>query len=390
MNRVFPHHFRGRYPPAVNAKGLGRVIPGPVRRKCHKEQAIERLFTGSGTSVRLLSEIGRGGEGVVFETDRSNLVAKVYHDKKDNYRRFEKVRKLIEHRVSDPSFCQPMEILCDSQRVPCGFLMPQVPKAALSLQESVFRPTNLLKIHPNWTRRESTELVFTILEKIQLLHSHGILIGDISPVNILMSDPKTVHLIDCDSFQIDRFPCPVATPLFTPPELQGMSLMHAFRTVEHELFAVAVLLFMIFMPGKGPYSHKGGEEAIANIRKRHFPYSLGEKSSDGAPIGPWRLCWSHLSRKIKTAFHMSFHRDYAGKPRVTIQQWLTILRQYAWFLSQDQNVFQGPARHTGIDLSIMPENFRRVRTEDGRIEPPWRTDGLTDREAMVQRLNLFS
>ena len=87
---------------------------------------------------------------------------------------------------------------------------------------------------------------------------------------------------------------------------------------------------------------------------------------------------------------MSFHRDHAGKPRVTIDQWLTILRQYAWFLDQEQNVFHGPARHIGIDLSIMPENFRRVRTEDGRIEPPWRNDGLTDRETMAHGLHLFS
>ena len=340
--------------------------------------------------VRLLRELGRGGEGTVFETDRSNLVAKLYHNGENDNRKVEKLRKMIDRRVNDSSFCQLFDLLYDHRRKFRGFLMPQVPKAAQTLQESVMRPSKLLQAYSWWTRRESTELAITILEKIQLLHSHGFLIGDISPVNILMTDSKTVHFIDFDSYQIDRFPCPVATPLFTPPELQGMSLRHALRTVEHELFAVAVLLFMIFMPGKGPYSHKGGEEAISNIRKRHFPYSLGERHSDGAPIGPWRLCWSHLSRKIKTAFHMSFHRDHAGKPRVTIDQWLTILRQYAWFLSQDENVFHGPAHHTGIDLSIMPENFRRVRTEDGRIEPPWRNDGHTDKQAMARGLNLFS
>ena len=383
MNQVTQPHFRGRCPPVKEITSL------KFKDHC-QNQSANRLYTCSDFSIHLLYELGRGGEGSVYETDHQAMVAKVYHKGLNNRQRFEKIHKMTALKLNDRSFCCPTEMLRDQRRVFRGFLMPRVPKTALTLQESVLRPSKLLRDQPLWTRRESTELAITILEKIRLLHSHGILIGDISPVNILMSDSKTVHFIDCDSYQIDQFPCPGATPLFTPPELQGMSLRHALRTIEHELFAVAVLLFMIFMPGKGPYSHKGGEEAISNIRKRHFPYSLGERHSDGAPIGPWRLCWSHLSRKIKTAFHMSFHRDHAGKPRVTIDQWLTILRQYAWFLSQDENVFHGPAHHTGIDLSIMPENFRRVRTEDGRIEPPWRNDGHTDKQAMARGLNLFS
>jgi len=380
MNHCGRQSYRGRYPPVINKD----------RSKSQSYQPTDILFARSGKPVQLLRKIGQGGEGSIHETDWPNLVAKVYHKGMNDRRQLEKIQQLIDLRIGDPSFCLPTEILHDHGQVFRGFLMPRMPATAISLQGSIFQPTKLLATYPNWTRRESTELAITILKKIQLLHSRGILIGDISPTNILMSDSRTIHFIDCDSYQIDRFPCPVATPLFTPPELQGMSLRQTFRTVEHELFAIAVLLFMIFMPGKGPYSHKGGDQAIANIRKGHFPYSLGERHSDGAPIGPWRLCWSHLSRNIKTAFHRSFHRDHISKPRVSIDRWLTILRKYAWFLSRDENVFHGPAHNTGVDLSIMPANFRRVRTEDGRIEPPWRTDSLTDRQARTRNLKLFS
>ena len=47
------------------------------------------------------------------------------------------------------------------------------------------------------------------------------------------------------------------------------------RTIAHENFSVATLLFMIMLPGKPPYAHQGGEGLGQNIVNMNFSYPLG-------------------------------------------------------------------------------------------------------------------
>jgi DNA-binding helix-hairpin-helix protein with protein kinase domain len=50
----------------------------------------------------------------------------------------------------------------------------------------------------------------------------------------------------------------VGTDAFTPPELIRKNFKSILRTFENEYFTVAVLMFMILMYGKHPYSKVGG------------------------------------------------------------------------------------------------------------------------------------
>ncbi|RML94152.1 hypothetical protein APX70_07765, partial [Pseudomonas syringae pv. maculicola] len=64
--------------------------------------------------------------------------------------------------------------------------------------------------------------------------------------NLLVTQDSTkLWMVDTDSFQIEGFPCPVGTVNFTAPEIQGVNYGTFMRTKEHELFAVATMLFMI-------------------------------------------------------------------------------------------------------------------------------------------------
>jgi hypothetical protein len=198
----------------------------------------------------------------------------------------------------------------------------------------------------------------------------------------LTKDENTIYLVDSDSYQIEKFPCPVGTVNFTAPEIQGVDFRTFLRRPEHELFAVAILLFMILMPGKTPYSHQGGESGYLNIKEMHFPYPLGENHSDGAPLGPWRFCWSHLTFGIKEAFHRSFHRDHKQKPRVTLGEWLKLLRDYEKLLDLPTHAFNGPKRRIGFDLSILPQNLRIVAGQDNVPED----DGQTDMQKEFRKL----
>jgi hypothetical protein len=225
-------------------------------------------------------------------------------------------------------------------------------------------------------------LAINVLDCVGLIHASNALIGDVNAMNILVESERSVYLVDCDSYQVGRYPCPVGAINFVAPELQGLDLHRHIRNMEHELFAIATLLFMILMPGKPPYSHQGGGDGAANIRRMHFPYALGEKPTDGAPLGAWRLCWSHLNRPLKDAFHRTFHADYRGKPRTTVNEWICLLKEYQEVLSRPNATFRGPKVDYGFDLSILPHNRRYVR---GRgKEPP--LGGPTDLQRAVRRM----
>lgn len=348
-------------------------------------EATGCVYYYNGQQVRLLKKLASGGEGTVYETDQPSVLCKIYHPSglKEGARR--KVELMVTRRVSHPAICWPTEAVRDSQGVFRGFLMPRA--SGEPLGHGLFIPTVWLAKHPNWTRKDSVRLAISILEGIEFLHRMKVLLGDINPMNILVKDANTVYFVDCDSYQVEGFPCPVGSINFVAPEIQGQDFTRFLRTPEHELFAVATLVFMIMMPGKPPYSHQGGADGAANIRKMHFPYPLGEKGSQGAPEGAWRFCWSHLNRALKEAFHASFDSASQGQARVKISEWIRLLRNYEFTLSKDANVFTGPTPAVGYDLSLLPQNKRYWQNDDGVVLPyPISQDGETDLQRSVKKI----
>lgn len=338
------------------------------------------VYLYDGRQIRLIKKLASGGEGTVYETDQSNVLCKIYHSSRltDGARR--KIELMVTRRVFHPAISWPTDAVRDSQGIFRGFLMPRA--FGEPLGHGLFIPPVWSAKHPNWTRRESVCLAIRILEGIKFLHQMKVLLGDINPMNILVKDENTVFFVDCDSFQVEGFPCPVGSINFVAPEIQGQDFAGFLRTPEHELFAVATLAFMIMMPGKQPYSHQGGADGGANIKKMHFPYPLGEKGSQGAPEGPWRFCWSHIVHSIKVFFYQTFHIDFQGQTRITVVSWLRELRYYENILNMDDRVFRGRMPQYGFDLSILPQNLRYVEGK-GRPLP---LGGETDLQKSVRRM----
>ena len=362
------------------ASSLGR--PLQTRQTAHEGDA---LFLKDGSRITLRRTFASGGEGTIYELDDRSLLCKVYHQNKLTADRQEKIELMLTRTVNDPMICWPREAVYDSASVFRGFIMRRAPGKPVPLGHSLFIPAAFVKTRLSWTRLESSRLAMTILQKIERLHDMNVLIGDINPQNILLEDEKTVYFVDCDSYQVEGYPCPVGTVNFTAPEIQGSDFRHFLRTNEHELFSVATLLFMIFMPGKSPYSHQGGEDGAANIRKMHFPYALGGRGSEEAPEGPWRRCWSHLIPEMKEAFDCCFHESHRGESRVSIEKWLLLLDECSALLSNPRKAFMGPRRQIGFDLSILPQNTCRAGKQ-GAEKPRWPNDSLTDRDRDLQRL----
>lgn len=383
---VSPRPLRPRPTPAANLpQPFARTsrLEGGLETLLHAKEDVEnagcvRLYNGQ--QVRLSKKLASGGEGTVYETDQPGILCKIYHPNRltDGARR--KIELMVTRRVTHPAICWPTEAVRDSQGVFRGFLMPRATGEPLG--HGLFIPTVWLSKRPNWTRKDSVRLTISILEGINYLHRMKVLLGDINPMNILVQDASNVFFVDCDSYQVEGFPCPVGSINFVAAEIQGQDFARFLRTPEHELFAVATLAFMIMMPGKPPYSHQGGEDGAANIKKMHFPYPLGEKGAQGAPEGAWRFCWSHLTRPIKEAFHQVFHADFQGQPRITVSSWLRNFRTYERNLGKPTSIFTGPTPQYGFDLSILPHNFRYLRDK----ELPLPTGGETDLQRSVKKM----
>lgn len=300
----------------------------------------EIVYTSQG-QIKLIKELGAGGEAIVYETSTS-YVAKIY--KKDNLtaRKYEKIKLMLTKKINCLGVCYPVEIIYNSNKEFVGYLMPRA--EGIELQKSVFAPKPLfLRKFPEWKKRDTVQLCITILKKIRYLHDRNIIIGDINPANILVVSPKQVYFVDTDSFQIEDFPCPVGTTNFTAPEIQRKHFPDFLRTMGNENFAVATLMFMIMLPGKPPYSQQGGEDPVSNIIKMDFSYPFGESSNKKTPEGPWRYIWSHLTYDLKEAFYHTFRKE--GKysleeKRLSANEWLVKFKIFLELLDSGKYIKQ--------------------------------------------------
>ncbi|HWH87880.1 MAG TPA: hypothetical protein VNV36_14045 [Pseudomonas sp.] len=283
--------------------------------------------TSSQRQLALGKPISSGGEGTIHAVAGTSEVCKIYHSHKLTIRRLEKVRLMVTRKIDEPGICWPTELVFNAQQEFVGYVMPRA--EGKTLQSSVFVKQVLLQNFTKWTRRDLVNIAIAFLKQVQYLHSLNIIVGDINPMNLLVTaDSNKVWMVDTDSFQIGHFPCEVGTVPFTAPEIQDEKYGDYLRTKNHELFAIATMLFMILLPGKPPYSQQGGGTAADNIKNMNFPYRFKKGSGIGkasvTPVGVWQHIWSHLPYPLKQAFSNTFE-DNQRRP---ISDWLKLLTQY--------------------------------------------------------------
>lgn len=293
------------------------------------------VFTEDGKEYILGEMLGSpGGEGTVYRVNVPGLAAKIYNEEHCTERRREKIRLMSASRLISDGICLPRETLYTRNHEFTGYIMQEAKGydlVYLLREKEVFS-----KRFPNWKKSDMVQLAITILHKIQYLHNHDVLIGDINLLNMLFVSPDEVYFLDTDSYQFQGFPSPVGAVHFTAPELQGKDLATTLRTPGNENFAVAVLVFMLMMQGLSPYAHQGGTTPAENIKQGLFPFGVGEKKVSNVwnvqPTGSARFQWSHLMRGLKEAFWDTFHADGEHRPegkRYTASELLGIMKKYS-------------------------------------------------------------
>lgn len=296
--------------------------------------AGDLVTTASGKPLRLLKEISKGGEGVIYETDTPSLVCKIYHATELTTLRRQKIELMVTRKLNRADICWPTDMVYNRHSEFVGYLMPKA--QGKTVFSGLFVKPLFLKTYPTWGRIDLLNVCLAFLEQIRFLHGMNILVGDINAHNLLVTQDSTkLWMVDTDSFQIEGFPCPVGTVNFTAPEIQGVTYKTFMRTKEHELFAVATMLFMILFPGKPPYSQQNGGSQSDNIKAKNFPYrDFDDKenhSGENAPEGDWQTIWNHLKKDVRIAFQKTF-RD---GDRISVDEWIDLLSRYRFSIKKN-------------------------------------------------------
>lgn len=336
---------------------------------------------------KLMKLLGSGGEAKIYEIN-DFTVAKIYEQDKINERKRVKIEKMLSKNIKCLGICYPQEILYNEHGEFVGYLMPKA--QGKTLQTSILQKAELMKNFPNWNKKDIVQLCITILEKINYLHEHNIILGDINASNILVKSPLEIYLVDVDSYQIEDFPCPVGVVYFTAQEIfeenkKYKNYYHKTRTydqylrsMEMDYFAIAVLLFMIVMGGKNPYSIKGGDSVEENIKNMNFAYPLKGLTNEKVPAGPWIYIWSNLPYFIKDNFYNTFNRkgNY-NKPytRLLTKRWLEDFKLYSRILKSSMsiqnkrilNLYPNDYKEILKVLEIKRQTVQEKKTEEGII-----------------------
>ncbi len=314
------------------------IIPEDICLIKDSNQRSVFVSTEGGKRFYLREMIGRGGEGSVYTTDEAGIVAKIYKPASFTNIFEDKIRFMVDNQIGNDRIIWPIHALYDGKGIFTGYAMRFVPGENLHdvvMSRDRESPSCILSMD----RRQILGIIISVLENIVYLHKRNILLGDVKLDNIVISEKngfRAACMVDCDSFQIDRFPAPKLTAEYAPPELsKHMKSLDYFRTFENEYYSLFVLLFRILHKGVLPYSQQNAPDWVDKSYEGIFPYSLNRiETEKRAPRGYPPVNWSHLPSYIKKAFiYVGKHDPGYFENRISADEWLELFRAYAEDLS---------------------------------------------------------
>ena len=295
------------------------------------------IASDTNRAITLTQQIADSGEGTVWTTERSNILAKVF--KQPTQERTDKLRVMIANRPSDPnahrahlSFAWPEVLLTNEFGLVVGFLMPQIlgGRELLQIYNPSLRKRRNLEVDWKFLHVTATNIAHII----QAIHERGYVIGDIKPQNILVNNRAMVSIIDTDSFQV-RDPlngevhrCMVASQGFTPPELLGQDISTTVQNIYHDHFRLGVLIHYLLFgnhPFQGKWTRSGDSPQQEQlIKNRWWPYA------PNSPIqpGPSTISLDVVDSQIKQYFLKCFNDGYDNPAlRPSADDWYYALRR---------------------------------------------------------------
>jgi len=294
------------------------------------------FVTGTGKTIEIGRELGKGGEGSVYEVPANHhWVSKLYnaHHQPDASKQA-KLRFMA--NTADKELLSyaawPQETLHKTPNGPIvGFLMPKV--SGRVPIHMLYSPAHRRQDYPQAAWDFLLFAARNTAAAFAAIHNRGHVLGDVNQGNVLVGADSKVVLIDTDSFQINAngttHLCKVGVTHFTPPELQGVASFDRMpRTSKHDNFGLALLIFHLLFGGRHPYSGvplraDAGEALEKDIQAFRYAYAPdGQRRGFNPP--PKSIPISILPDPIQAMFTLAFTENGVnGRP--TAQQWVTAL-----------------------------------------------------------------
>lgn len=283
--------------------------------------------------------IGKGGEGEVYTVNgKAGIAAKIY-DARLRASREEKVRAIVGAGLAANTnlVAYPKEIVSDERGNFLGFVMRLV--SGYRPLHELYSPKSRLRHFPKEDYRFIIRAALNVARAVGKVHETGSIIGDLNHSGILVAQDATVALIDADSFQFwlngKYYPCVVAVPDFTPPELHGKKPGALVRTVEHDNFGLAVAIFHLLFMGRHPYAGRYGGPDISMaeaIAQNRFAFSLTRRSTTNTTPPPGALVLDQFPDVVGTAFERAFGLSPAARPGAS--DWIVALTKLEGLLNR--------------------------------------------------------
>ena len=296
---------------------------------------LSAVVTSSGRRIQLGKLLGKGGEANIFHVEGDGTIAlKLYTDGKA-LKRQPKVNALIaDHLRSHTSIVAfPIEIV-NVNGVFAGFTMKKANGAKPMHQ--LCTPGDRKSEFPNANFRFLVRVALNFTRAVATINDLGAVIGDVNESVALVDQKGLVTIIDSDSFQYRSggmtYRCLVGKPEYTPAELRNVSLENIDRTVNHDAFGLAVIIFELLFMGRHPFSgiYRGAGEqpTIAKaIEEGRFAYSL-QKSQTQMEPPPHVPLLADIPMEIASAFQRAFGSPGSGIPiRPTALEWVPLLER---------------------------------------------------------------
>jgi DNA-binding helix-hairpin-helix protein with protein kinase domain len=164
---------------------------------------IPDFFDHLGRPVPLGRQLGKGGEGTVFDVSTSpNVVAKIYHNAPSPSHEA-KLRAMVAvtRKELNAIAAWPISTLHDKPHGTVrGILMRKITdfKEIHFLYSPAHRKAEFS--YANW--QFLIHVAMNCAAAFDTLHSCGVVVGDVNQSNVLISAQGFVALIDCDSYQV--------------------------------------------------------------------------------------------------------------------------------------------------------------------------------------------
>jgi DNA-binding helix-hairpin-helix protein with protein kinase domain len=274
-----------------------------------------QYYTGQkGNRYSVGREVGRGGEGTVYEVKEDLLlVVKIYNEQLAKDKAL-KLQHMVAMQDADLNklTAWPLDLVYDSTRQIAGFVMRKL-EGFVPLH-MLFSPIDRKRLFPDMGYNFLIHVARNLATAFHKIHEAGIVIGDVNEGNILVNANGIISLIDCDSFQVKNGStyhfCEVGILRYTPPELLNLgTFTEVVRTSNTDSFSLAVLIFQLLFLGRHPFTgvnltREDIDEEQA-IKTMEFAYSLRRQHKKLNPAKN-SLELQSFTLGIIDLFHQSF------------------------------------------------------------------------------------